>query len=68
MEDKSMYIEQVLKIRDNVPLSWHELAKELDLSYNCMKKFVDYDDNTPVRALTFRKIKTLINKYKAESD
>ncbi len=63
MEDKTAYIELVLKLRESVPLSWHELAKELGISYNCVKRFVDYEDKTPVRALTIRKIKSLINKY-----
>jgi len=64
MEDKSLYIEQLIRIRESVPMTWQEMSVELEMSNNTLKKFMDEEDKTPIRALAMRKIKTLVNKYK----
>jgi hypothetical protein len=64
MINKHEYLEQLLKIKDRVPLSIYEMAKQLDLTYNGLKKILDVDDVTEIRESTVRKIKTLINLYR----
>lgn len=61
--DRDKLRSALINIRESIPLSWCEIAKELDMSYLCIKRFVD-DTNYFPSALTVRKIKGLINKYK----
>lgn len=62
--DKAEYMELVKKIRDEQSLSHNELAAELGLSYMAVKRLLDPECKSDIRALTVRKIKALVNKYK----
>lgn len=63
--DKNMLAEQLRKVRDEHYLSLNEIAIDLDMTYMAIKRFMDPDNTSPVRALTVRKIKAFINKYKS---
>ncbi len=62
--DKTIYTEQLRKIRDEYSLSLNEIAIELGMTYKAVRSLMDPDCTAPIRALTVRKIKGLINKYK----
>ena len=68
MEDRHQYIQQLIKIREGLPMSWREMASELNMSYDCLKRFMDEEANVPAREFTIRKIKALVNKYKDSLD
>jgi hypothetical protein len=61
--DKTILAEQVRKIRDEQSLSLNEIAIDLDMTYMAIKRLMDPDCSSPIRALTVRKIKAFINKY-----
>ncbi len=64
--DKSEYAEKLLKLRDKHSLSLNEIAIELGMSYTAVKRLLDPECTSQIRALTVRKIKGLLNKYKEE--
>jgi hypothetical protein len=65
--DKQEYINALNKIRDSVPLSWHEISRELDMPYGSLLRLVRGECTGELRPLTARKIKGLMNKYKSET-
>ncbi len=63
---KQEYIDVLNKIRSEVPLSWHEISREIDMPYGSLLRLVRGECVGELRPLTARKIKGLINKYKEE--
>jgi len=66
--DKAYYVEAVRRIRDEEALSLHEIAGEIGMSYMAIKRLLDPECKAPIRGLTVRKIRTLLNKYKVQHD
>jgi predicted DNA-binding transcriptional regulator AlpA len=64
MKDVGLLIEEIIKIRESIPLSWHEVADELGISYPSVYRLIDLDNKAPLRPLTIRKMKAMINRYK----
>lgn len=64
MFDKKPYIKELLRIKEDVPMSLIEMSKEIGIQYNTLKTFLDVNDNNVVRNPTIRKIKAFINKHK----
>jgi predicted secreted protein len=66
--DKAKYVEIVRRIRDEYSLSLGEIATDLDMTYVGVKNLLDPECSGQIRALTVRKIKGLMNKYKEEKE
>jgi len=62
--EKIKYTEELRRIRDEYSLSLNEIAAELGMTYMAVRKLIDPECTAPIRALTVRKIKGLMNRYK----
>ena len=61
--DKATYTEIIRRVRDEHMLSLNEIAEELGMSYMGVKRLLDPECKSEIRALTVRKIMSLTNKY-----